>query len=48
MLSVIDGTRAIEEGEGKGQLLLIHKIDKEERLNDPDKIGLHDLYNAND
>ena len=47
-LSVIDGARAIEDGEDKGRLVLIHKSQNEVLLNDPDKIGLHDLYNAED
>ena len=46
LLAVIDGVRAIEDGEDKGSLVLIHKSQNEEWLNDPDKIGLHDLYNA--
>lgn len=48
LLSVIDGSRAIEDGEDKGRLVLIHKQQKEQILNDPDKIGLHDLYNVED
>ncbi|EKO3627863.1 hypothetical protein [Vibrio metschnikovii] len=46
LLSVIDGARAIEDGEDKGRLALIYKGLNEELLNDPNKIGLHDLYNA--
>ncbi len=46
LLSVIDGSRSIEDGEDKGRLLLIHKCHEEILLNDPDKIALHDLYNA--
>lgn len=46
LLSVIDGARAIEDGEDKGRLALIYKGLNEELLNDPDKIGLHDLYNV--
>ena len=45
-LAVIDGARAIEDGEDKGRLILIHKNAGEHILNDPEKIGLHDLYNA--
>lgn len=47
-LSVLDGSRAIENGDDKGRLLLVFKGLNEVLLNDPDKIGLHDLYNAND
>jgi len=46
LLSVIDGVRAIEDGGDKGRLALIHFSQNKELLNDPDKIGLHDLYNA--
>ena len=46
LFSVIDGVRAIEDVENKGRLVLIYKGQNEELLNDPDKIGLHDLYNA--
>ena len=45
-LSVIDGSRAIESGKDKGKLVLIYQNSHEEILNDPNKIGLHDLYNA--
>ena len=45
-LSVIDGARAIENGEDKGRLILMYKSENEQILNDPEKIGLHDLYNA--
>jgi hypothetical protein len=48
LLSVLDGSRAIEDGDDKGRLLLVHKGLTEVLLNDPDKIGLHDLYNAKD
>ncbi|MCP4990020.1 MAG: hypothetical protein GY928_29425 [Colwellia sp.] len=47
LLSVIDGARAIEDGENKGKLILTHKKQQEKVLNDPDNIGLHDLYKAN-
>ena len=46
LLSVLDGARAIEDSGDKGQLILTHKGVKENLLNDPDKIGLHDLYNG--
>lgn len=46
LLSAIDGVRAIEDGENKGRLVLIHKGQAENPLNDPEKIGLHDLYKA--
>ena len=46
LLSVLDGARAIEDSGDKGQLVLTHKGVKENLLNDPDKIGLHDLYNG--
>ena len=48
LLTVLDGARAIEDGDDKGRLLLVHKGLTEVLLNDPDKIGLHDLYNAKD
>ncbi|WP_185236104.1 hypothetical protein [Teredinibacter franksiae] len=48
LLSVIDGARAIEDGEDKGRLVLTYNGEKEQILNDPEVIGLHDLYNAND
>lgn len=48
LLAVLDGSRAIEDGDDKGRLLLVHKGLTEELLNDPNKIGLHDLYNAKD
>lgn len=46
ILSVIDGARAIEDGENKGKLELIYNGFAKNLLNDPNKIGLHDLYNA--
>lgn len=46
LLSVIDGARTIEDGEDKGRLTLIYKGLNEDLLNDPDKIGLHDLYSS--
>tara|TARA_A100001391_G_scaffold175884_1_gene138841 strand:- start:290 stop:646 length:357 start_codon:yes stop_codon:yes gene_type:complete len=46
ILSVLDGTRAIEEGDDKGTLVLVHEDKSKVVLNDPDAIGLHDLYNA--
>jgi len=46
MLSVLDGTRAIEDGDDKGTLILVHEKNGAVRLNDPDAIGLHDLYNS--
>ena len=48
LLSVIDGVRTIEDGDVKGNLALIYKGPVEELLNDPEKIALHDLYNAKD
>ena len=44
--AVLDGVRAIENDQNKGELFLIHKKNKEIRLNDPNKIYLHDLYNT--
>jgi len=48
LLSVIDGVRAIEGGDEKGRLALFYKGSTDELLNDPHKIGLHELYNAKD
>ena len=45
-LSVLDGIRAIEHGDERGRLVLAYKNQDHELLNDPNKIGLHDLYNA--
>lgn len=46
MLSVLDGTRAIEDGDDKGTLTLVYENKRKVLLNDPETIGLHDLYNA--
>lgn len=46
LLAILDGARAIEDD--KGRLVLVHKGVAEVLLNDPDKIGLHELYNAKD
>ncbi|EJN6958658.1 TPA: hypothetical protein ACX6RS_003983 [Photobacterium damselae] len=46
LLVALDGARAIEDD--KGRLVLVHKGGAEVLLHDPDKIGLHDLYNAKD
>lgn len=44
-LCVLDGVRAIDNENIKGQLELTYKNEMHERLNDPDKIALHELYN---
>lgn len=46
MLTVLDGVRAIEDGDHKGYFELNYVGDKRSRLNHPDDIGLHDLFNA--
>lgn len=45
-LSVIDGTRSIENSTEKGSIILIHRGKYETVLNDPEQICLHDLYNS--
>lgn len=44
---VLDGVRAIEDGEDKGDLILNYvSTDQRKVLNGLDTINLHDLYNA--
>jgi hypothetical protein len=46
LFSVLDGVRAVEDGEEKGSFRLTHvRGDKETVINSPDGISLHDLLN---
>ncbi|PLR81426.1 hypothetical protein CVD25_20325 [Bacillus canaveralius] len=47
-LATLDGVRIIEDNdEQKGEFKLTYTLgDKKERLNDPDKEYLHDIYNS--
>lgn len=48
LFCVIDGVRAIENGNNKGKLKLIYDSKEQVVLNDGDKIGLHELYKSED
>lgn len=47
-LAVLDGVRAVEDSsEHKGEFILMYGLEGvNERLNDPDKEYLHDIYNG--
>ncbi|ADP11307.1 hypothetical protein EJP617_16260 [Erwinia sp. Ejp617] len=46
MLCVIDGVRAIEDDEDKGELVLTYQKDNKSTVLNENK-DLHDIYNAN-
>ncbi|WP_077728056.1 hypothetical protein [Methylocaldum sp. 14B] len=49
LLAVLDGVRAIEDGESKGHFELSYVDEKNQiLLNNPNDIGLHDLFNVSE
>src|SRR5688572_12326097 len=48
VLAVLDGARAVEDGDNKGHFELSYVGKQKVLLNDPKCIGLHDLFNAED
>ncbi|NDI35371.1 hypothetical protein [Chengkuizengella sediminis] len=46
-MATLDGVRAIEDNDEKGELNLTYTREGiKEKLNDPDKEYLHDIYNS--